>query len=480
MTRNTLELSSLALEILKKRYPDSKDPLAAWCPDRPPYADHLPDLEILRKELENLEKRDRKIVLYSHDDMDGITGLFIGIRILSGEGFKISFIIPDRNTDNYGLLPARMQNVLEKDDLLLTVDFGCSSVEGVDWALKHGARVVVTDHHTLNPPLPEAHGLINPQAVGGPSTELSGCGVLYAALTEIYPRWQKDPDILFANVLGTVSDRVPIYGWNRHSLWKFEQIKRSSLPAGLRIMLDSWPIRKGSWTAAQVRQQVTSVIGKGLEAGIDEMVSFMSSDNEEYCRARWALMREKCDNRVQLLNTLVSKAMMEKDPQADAMGLTLVYLDESIAGMGGSIASKLCSIYGRGAIIVSKRNDGTITGEARSLGGWNMAEFLVGMRDFFTSAGGHAKAAGFSLENGDWKTVREMILTKMTNFQVEPVPSAHIDLHLESLPDPADLEMLAPFGPGFPPPAVIVSNKRYLLQFGRGTSFWAISDETGD
>ena len=481
MARDHRKLSSLALEVLRKRYPGVSDPVAAWRPDRPDFVTGLPDFEKLGEELEAVQRRRRKVVLYCHDDMDGIAGLFVGLRILTAQGFVTSHIIPDRGRDDYGILPDRMEGVVEKGDLLLTVDFGCSAVEGVDWAKKRGARVVITDHHTLNPPLPEADAMIDPQALGeGPSTELAGCGVIYAALTELFPRWREDPLVIAAVALGTISDRVPIHSWNRYMLRLFDRLRLASLPAGMRIILNSWPRKDGAWTAAQVRQQVTSTIGKGTDSGIDEMVDFMTSDNLRACAARWRAMKQRSDRRAQRLSEIVTRAMVEKDPQADAMGLTLVYLGEVEPGMGGSVASKLCSTYGRGAIVVSRRADGIIVGEARSLGDWDMAAFLVGMREHFTSAGGHVRAAGFSAETGTWPMIHELMLSRMADFPTKKIPSPHVDLRLKELPDPAELEPLSPFGPGFPPPAVKVGRRRYLMQFGSGSTFWAISDESGE
>lgn len=482
MVRHDRSLADLALRVLRKRYPDAPDPKAAWSPERPDFTAGLPDFEKLSDELESVQKRGGKVVLYGHDDMDGIAGLFIGLRILGAEGFNTRHIIPNRGRDDYGLLPERMDGIVERGDLLLTVDFGCSAVEGVQWARNRGARVVVTDHHTLNPPLPEPHAMVDPQALGPdhPAAELSGCGVLYAALTELFPRWQRDPLVIAAVALGTISDRVPIHGWNRYMLRLFDGLRISSLPAGMRIILDSWPRKNGYWTASQVRQQVTSTIGKGVDSGIDEMIDFMTSDDLRRCASRWGAMQLRSDQRAQVLSEIVTRAMLEKDPQADAMGLTLVYLGEVVPGMGGSVASKLCSIYGRGAIVVARRADGTIVGEARSLGDWDMAAFLVGLREHFTSAGGHVRAAGFSAEKGTWPRIHDLMLSRMATFPTRRIPPPHVDLELPELPDTKELEPLSPFGPGFPPPAVRVAGRRYLMQFGSGSTFWAISDESGE
>ena len=482
MLRHDRSLADLALEVLKHRYPDASDPVRAWRPDRPDFPQGLPDFEKLADELESVQRRRAKVVLYGHDDMDGIAGLFVGLRVLGAEGFNTRHIIPNRGKDDYGLLPERMEGIVEKGDLLLTVDFGCSAVEGVEWAKQKGARVVVTDHHTLNPPLPEPDAMVDPQALGpdNQAAELSGCGVLYAALTELYPRWQRDPLIIAAVALGTISDRVPIYGWNRYMLSLFDDLRVNSLPAGMRIILDAWPRKDEAWTASQVRQQVTSTIGKGTDSGIDEMIDFMTSDDLRGCATRWREMHVRSDRRAQMLSQIVTRAMLEKDPQADAMGLTLVYLGEVVPGMGGSVASKLCSIYGRGAIVVARRADGAIVGEARSLGDWDMAAFLVGLREHFTSAGGHVRAAGFSADTGTWPKIHELILSRMATFPTKKIPPPHVDLRLKELPDTAELEPLSPFGPGFPPPAVRVGGRRYLMQFGSGSTFWAISDESGE
>ncbi len=150
-------LSTLAAKVLRERFPDAPDPVKIWLPSKPRWERLLPDLDIFRSELEGVKKRGGKIVLYGHDDMDGVTGIFIGLRVLRNENFHVVPIIPRRDIETYGIRPGRLQGLLEPEDLLLTVDYGCSAVEGVKWARDHGARVVITDHHTLNPPLPEAN-----------------------------------------------------------------------------------------------------------------------------------------------------------------------------------------------------------------------------------------------------------------------------------------------------------------------------------
>ncbi|NLP06280.1 hypothetical protein GX411_10075 [Candidatus Fermentibacteria bacterium] len=473
-------LAPSAIEVLKRRYPGVPDPAGEWLPPKPAWHKGLPDIDVLASELSRVRRFGRKVVLYGHDDMDGITGLYIGMRVLAGEGFRVVPIVPDRATEDYGLLPSRMENVLEQDDLLLSVDSGCSSVEGVAWARNRGARVVITDHHTLNPPLPEAHAIIDPQRTGFPATVLAGCGVLYGALTEIYPRHAGDPDLFSALALGTVSDRVPLLAWNRYLLARFARVDPGDLPYGLRLMVEAWPNRKTWWTAAAVRQQITSVVGKGLNSGIGRLLSFMRSDDRDACDAEWADMQFQSEQRAQLLAELLTKAMAEKDPQADAFGMILVYMGHVPSGMGGTLASKLCRIFRRGAIVVTARADGVLTGEARSLGDWNMAGFLVSLRKVFTSAGGHAKAAGFSAEGYTWPSLRQLLIDHMATYPTNPVPEPHIDLELASLPAPSDLAPLSPFGPDFPPPAVRVAGMRYLLQLGQNAPGWCISEESGE
>lgn len=473
-------LSQSALEVLRRRFPGAPDPEREWLPPRPAWRTGLPDIDILESELRRLRQSGRKVVLYGHDDMDGVTGIYVGLRILRAEGFRVVPIIPDRAVENYGLLPSRMEGILEPDDLLLSVDAGCSAVEGVAWARMIGARVVITDHHTLNPPLPDAHGLIDPQRTGMPATVLAGCGVLFAALTELFPRHGEDPGLLAAVALGTVSDRVPLLTWNRYLLSRFAGIDMASLTPGMRIMMDAWPGRTGTWCAAAVRTQITSVIGKGLNSGIGRLLWFMESDDESACRAAWIEMQALSETRAQILSELLSRAMVDKDPQADAYGMILVFTGQVPSGMGGTLASKLCRIYRRGTIVVSARSDGTLVGEARSLGDWNMADFLVSLRGVFTSAGGHARAAGFSAEAQTWAELRNQLISHMSSYPTSPVPEPHVDIEPSALPSTSEMAALGPFGPDFPPPAVKVGGMRYLLQVGPSGPNWCISEESGE
>ncbi len=468
-----------ALDVLRKRFPGSPDPVAEWKPPRPCWRAMLPELEVLQFELAVLRRTGGKIVLYGHDDMDGITGVYVGRSMLTKLGFEVVPIIPDRAVEDYGLLPSRMDGILQKGDLLLTVDSGCSAVEGVEWALTRGARVVITDHHTLNPPLPRSHGLIDPQAIGFPGTVLAGCGVLYAALAELFPSVSEDPALFTAVALGTVSDRVPLLAGNRYLLERFRTVERGDLSEGLGVILDAWP-NSGCWCACSVRQQITSVVGKGLNSGIGRLLDLMVSDDGAWSRAVWQEMVAVSDSRSQQMSEVLSRAMNEKDPEADAFGMVLVHLAGIPPGMGGTIASKLTRIFRRGSIVVTSRPDGTLIGEARSLGDWDMASLLTGMKDVFRSAGGHAKAAGFNTDIMAWPDLRRRLVSRLSTSRSKPVPEPHVDLELPSLPQAQDLACLAPFGPDFPPPAVKVGGMRYLLQLGPNGPGWCITEDSGE
>lgn len=473
-------LTDIALEVLRKRFPHSDNPVKDWLPGRPDWEEGLPDLNVLKQELIDLRTRNGKIVLYGHDDMDGITGLFIGLTILRGEGYTVIPIIPNSSTDDYGIRPARMKGILESGDLLLTVDYGCSAVKGVSWAVEQGARVVITDHHLLNPPLPPAHGLIDPQIFGLPGTVLAGCAVLYAALISIYPRWENRSNLLAAVALGTVADRVPLSGWNRYLLAEFSKINIGKLTSGMRKFIDEWPARGSTWTGLIVRQKIISVIGKGEGGGIDRLLEFMMSYDEKSIVRQWTAMRKTSKKRSRILSNYFTIAMQNSDEQAAAYGMTLIYMDSLPPGMGGALANRISKIDKRSVIVVSQRKNGVLGGEARSVGDWNVAEFLTGMKDVFTSAGGHKMAAGFSCKDKSWEELREVLLSRMTEYPAEYVMPPHIDLQVDELPDPNEFKCLAPFGPGFLPPAVKKNSLRYLLHVSENTVSWRISDESGD
>ncbi|MCD4702109.1 MAG: DHH family phosphoesterase [Candidatus Aegiribacteria sp.] len=478
--RGRCRLTHLACEILDIRYPNLQNPIEEWLPSRPDWSTELPDIDILRHELTELKDRGGKVVLYGHDDMDGITGIYIGRRILEGEGYQVVPIMPRRLTDDYGLLPERMEGVLLPGDLLLTVDYGCSAVRGVKWAIDLGARVVITDHHTLHHPLPPAHGMINPQRVGPPATYMAGCSVLYAALISIYPGWENQPELLTANALGTVSDRVPLLGWNRYLLEEFRKIDADELKGGMAVLAEAWPAREKAWTGSMVRHAITSVIGKGKDSGIEILLDFMNDDDYKQCRKTWKRLKKNSRRRAHVLSEIFSRALQKTDDQASAYGMNLVYLDHIPDGMGGTLASKMSRITRRGTLIVSQRESGKLVGEARSYGDWDMADFLVSMGDVYTSAGGHRMAAGFSCEGKSWSQLRELLLSRMASYPIDPVPVPHVDLVVDELPDPAEFLCLAPFGGEFLPPAVQKGTLRYLMNIGENSVSWFITEESGD
>src|SRR5699024_1941557 len=127
----------------------------------------------------------KRLLVIADYDCDGATACAVGVRALRAMGAEVDFIVPDRFETGYGLSPELVDVILArpgpKPDLLITVDNGIASVEGVATARQHGMEVIITDHHLPGDELPQARVIVNPNqpGCGFPSKNLAGVGVMF-------------------------------------------------------------------------------------------------------------------------------------------------------------------------------------------------------------------------------------------------------------------------------------------------------------
>ncbi len=207
----------------------------------------------------------RKIVLYGDYDVDGTTGVAILWHMLRHAGAEVSFYVPHRIDEGYGLsLDAADRLIADGAEMIITVDCGITAVEVAERFKQAGVTLVITDHHALHPALPHAAAIVHP-LVGAeyPNPGLCGSGVAFklawAIAQEISGEDRATPEarallleLLPLAALGTIADSVPLTGENRiiarHGL---EKLRNSALP-GLRMLLEVAGIKGDGITGQDV------------------------------------------------------------------------------------------------------------------------------------------------------------------------------------------------------------------------------------
>jgi len=368
--------------------------------------------------------RERRRVLVVGDfDADGATSTALVVRQLRRLGFEDpGFLVPDRFRFGYGLTPeiVRVAATL-RPDLIVTVDNGVSSVEGVAEARRHGIDVLVTDHHLPGPVLPEAAAIVNPNLAGEAfaSKALAGVGVAFyvmAALTRALrerggvadPAAVNPADLLDLVALGTVADVVPLDFNNRILVSQgLRRIRAGRCVHGLAALLEV----AGRRLETVVAQDLGFQVGPRLNAAgrLEDMtlgIDCLLTDDRTEARALAARLGELNSERREIEARMQGEALVQVDTLVESLAGSLpaglcLYDDGWHQGVIGLVASRVKERVHRPVIAFAPADPGWIKGSARSVAGLHVRDVLdavaahqPGLLERF---GGHAMAAGMTL-----------------------------------------------------------------------------------
>jgi len=387
--------------------------------------DSLTNLEDAIEIIHEAVQADVQIVIAGDYDADGATGSALAYLVLKAFGARnVGFFCPSRFEYGYGLSAGFVEHITSfiQPDLIITVDNGISSNDGVELARQRGISVVVTDHHLPGENLPQADAIVNPNLNGDkfPSKNLAGVGVIFYVLSAVRARlkeskWFENEGIAVPNMaeyldlvaLGTVADVVPLDHNNRilisHGL---KQINAGKCRFGIKALLESGrrkigrivsedlafaagPRLNASGRLEDITIGIRSLISK-KEDEVLKLIGDIETLNQSRRQIQQSMMEEA---------TAEIKAL-ENDLEQETAGMCL-YKDSWHQGVTGLIASQIKELTGRPTIVFSSADDEQIRGSGRSVPEVNIRDALaeISMRnpDLIIQFGGHAMAAGLTL-----------------------------------------------------------------------------------
>ncbi len=371
-----------------------------------------------------LEQRQR-ILIVGDFDADGATAStvgMLGLRLLGAA--HVDYLVPNRFEYGYGLTPEIVEVALTRQpQLLITVDNGISSVEGVAAAKKAGLSVLVTDHHLPGNELPAADAIVNPNQPGCefPSKALAGVGVIFYVLIALRARlnslgWyqnSKAPNIaelLDLVALGSVADVVPLDANNRILVHQgLERIRAGRARPGLKAILE---------VAKRDHSRITStdlgfILGPRLNAAgrLDDMslgIECLLTDDANAARDMAVQLDEMNQDRKSIEQGMQREALAQlKDLTIDSMPFGLCLFDpEWHQGVIGILASRLKERYFRPTFAFADAGEGMLKGSGRSVPGFHIRDALSVVAaqhpDLISKYGGHAMAAGLTLPEANF------------------------------------------------------------------------------
>ena len=387
--------------------------------------DQMAGLDAAVAELAAAVEGGRRILVIGDFDADGATSCALAVLALRAFGHQdVDFLVPNRFEFGYGLTPEIVEVASARaPDVIVTVDNGVSSVDGVAAAKALGWRVVVTDHHLAGAVLPDADALVNPNLEGNPfpSKALAGVGVIFYVLVGLRghlraTRWFERKAIAMPNMadlldlvaLGTVADVVPLDHNNRILVHQgLLRIRSGRCRPGITALLQIAgrnPARAGS-------ADMGFAVGPRLNAAgrIDDMTlgidCLLTDDADEAHRLASELDRLNRERRsIEEDMKAQAEAMLTDWAPDDGgelpWGLCL-YRHDWHQGVIGILASRIKERYHRPVIAFAAAGDGVLKGSARSIPGLHIRDVLdeVAARDpaLLQKFGGHAMAAGMSI-----------------------------------------------------------------------------------
>ncbi|MHB8170827.1 MAG: single-stranded-DNA-specific exonuclease RecJ [Thermincolia bacterium] len=421
-----------------------------------------------------LERRDYFCV-YGDYDVDGITSTTLLVNLFRGLGAKVTFHVPDRFKEGYGMNEEVIRRLAQEGvKFLVTCDCGISNVREVALARELGMTVVVTDHHLLPPRLPEADAIINPQFLpeGHPAGHIPGVGVAYflaRAVLSWLGRAEEADDYLDLVALGVVGDVVPLRHENRYLLQKGLPRLIATTRPGLVALLEVSGVVRNLLTEEEIGfQLVPRLNASGRIASARLGVELLLVEDEgEAVRLAKAI-----DNLNKKRREIGEKMQGEALAMVGQMGTPrplVLYQPHWHHGIIGIAAGRLCESYGVPAALMSLKDDGqTITGSARSIEGIHVFAALQKCSQFLNKFGGHAGAAGFSLHRDNLTAFTHSLeqvlaeeLQKMGGAQTITADYC-LPLNQVSLEVFHDLRKLAPFGEANPAPLLYCPGVRVL------------------
>ncbi|HHX33916.1 MAG TPA: single-stranded-DNA-specific exonuclease RecJ [Gammaproteobacteria bacterium] len=369
-----------------------------------------------------LEQRQR-ILIVGDFDADGATAScvgMLGLRMLGAA--HVDYLVPNRFDYGYGLTPEIVEVALQRQpDLLVTVDNGISSIEGVAAAQAAGLKVIITDHHLPGAALPAADAIVNPNQPGCefPSKALAGVGVMFYVLLGLRAHLRssgwftqqalQEPnlaELLDLVALGSVADVVPLDANNRILVHQgLARIRAGRTRPGLRAILE---VARRDYRRL-VSTDLGFIVGPRLNAAgrLDDIslgIECLLCEDPDGALQRAQQLDQLNQDRKHIEQGMQREALVQlKDLPLEnlAFGLCL-FEPEWHQGVIGILASRMKERYHRPVIAFADAGDGQLKGSARSIPGLHIRDALDAIAarfpELISKFGGHAMAAGLTLQ----------------------------------------------------------------------------------
>jgi single-stranded-DNA-specific exonuclease len=421
--------------------------------------------------IEQAINRGEQITVYGDYDVDGVTSTAVWVETLCQVGATVNYHVPDRFQEGYGINVAVLQQLAASGTkLIITCDCGISNFSEIALARDLGMDVLVTDHHELPEQLP-AVPIFNPKMLPQehPSYTLPGVGASYLVARELLKNFGQEPyaeNLLELLALGIIADVVPLTKDNRWYLKQGLPRLLNSKRPGLKALLAVAKINPVYGTEEDIAFQVIPRLNAaGRLESARSAVELLICREETEARELAAKLDRLNETRKTLCERMMKDAVAQIYELPEPPAALVLYQENWPEGVVGVVAGRLAEQFGKPAFLMTRKENGIITGSARSVAGINVFQTLTACREVLDKFGGHEGAAGFSLGLENIAVFRQQIEQVISGLAGEAGITEALSVDATLPADRINIELyrrirqLAPFGPDNPQPVFMVDGQ---------------------
>lgn len=488
----------------------------------------LPGTQAAAKRLWEAIQKNQRIMIHGDYDTDGITATALLAWVLRENGAQVSCYLPHRIDDGYGLTADSInKNAKGRCDLLVTVDCGITSYDAVDAARAINLDLIITDHHTPGPTplhdglsgvgsiglgLPANTGseewmvVVDPKLPGSPkgTEDLAGVGVAYKVASAFlkygieHEIGGEDTDlqaVLDLVALGTVADIVPLLNENRILVRQGLKVLSMQMRPGVHELCDISNVGDVLATSDITYRLAPRINATGRMGDPTDSLRLLEAHDVEHAKELAGILDRLNRERQMIEEQVVTEAeeqIAERYRPGTARSLEVarsivVWSDSWHQGVVGIVASRLTRRYHRPSVVLTRDPSGQFTGSARSLRTLNLVQVLDECKDTLIRFGGHAMAAGLSLEEENLEKFCvefDSAVQKVLGIEsMQPTLAICGEVSFSELDEVffQELKELEPFGHGNTEPIFITRNVMPERKFpaGRTHTRGMVRDEAG-
>lgn len=473
---NYIKRTPVLKQILKSRGVDTEKKLAEFISQKPQTAYNpflLADMQAGVDLLFDAIESGSKIVVYGDYDCDGVTSTALMMKILGCLTDNVSYYIPSRLEEGYGLNKDAIDKIYQNQgELIITVDCGSVSADEVLYAHELGIETIVTDHHKVREVISPGI-VINPQRSDDeyPFRSLAGVGVAYKLALAMRQSFEIPhsiiTEVLELVALGTIADVMPLVDENRSFVKYGLRLMRAGFRnKGLKRLAEMSGLDIEKITATNIAFTLAPRINAAGRLGDATLgVKLLLSENEDEIESLCKKLMEINQKRRELQEEAFNICQISAQKALSDGDLLMIEAKNAYEGILGIVAGKLKEEFNRPVIIVSE-NGGNLKGTGRSIPGIDLYLLLNKHREDFIKFGGHKAACGFTIEKSKLEGLKrklnddlaEMAALNDKLFENSIETDAVLKITDATIDFAKALQLFAPFGAGNPEPVFEFGN----------------------